>query len=105
MVVLRFSLYPHNSTGTGFENQSIDQAWVQAYGFDMVKAVQTSTDWSLENFMLTLTASKKPSLQQYRFSPYAESRLLSAALCSVMDSVDKAGMTEIVRVSITYLAD
>jgi len=26
-------------------------------------------------------------------------------LCSVMDSVDKAGMTEIVRVSITYLAD
>ncbi|EFJ77863.1 MULTISPECIES: hypothetical protein [Rothia] len=102
---MRFSLYPHNSTGTGFENQSIDQAWVQAYGFDMVKAVQTSTDWSLENFMLTLTASKKPSLQQYRFSPYAESRLLSAALCSVMDSVDKAGMTEIVRVSITYLAD
>ena len=98
-------MYPHNSTGTGFENQSIDQAWVQAYGFDMVKAVQTSTDWSLENFMLTLTASKKPSLQQYRFSPYAESRLLSAALCSVMDSVDKAGMTEIVRVSITYLAD
>ncbi len=78
---------------------------MQAYGFDMVKAVQTSTDWSLENFMLTLTASKKPSLQQYRFSPYAESRLLSAALCSVMDSVDKAGMTEIVRVSITYLAD
>ena len=51
--------------------------------------------------MLTLTASKKPSLQQYRFSPYAESRLLSAALCSVMDSVD----TEIVRVSIAYLAD
>ena len=98
-------MYPHNSTGTGFENQSIDQAWVQAYGFDMVKAVQTSTDWSLENFMLTLTASKKPSLQQYRFSPYAESRLLSAALCSVMDSVDKAGMTETVRVSITYLAD
>ena len=27
------------------------------------------------------------------------------ALCSVRDSVDKAGMTEIVRVSITYLAD
>ena len=98
-------MYPHNSTGTGFENQSIDQAWVQAYGFDMVKAVQTSTDWSLENFMLTLTASKKPSLQQYRFSPYAESRLLSAALCSVMDSVDKAGITETVRSSITYLAD
>ena len=98
-------MYPHNSTGTGFENQSIDQAWVQAYGPDMVKAIQTSTDWSLENFMLTLIAGKEPSLQQYRFSPYAESRLLSAALCSVMDSVDKAGMTEIVRVSITYLAD
>ena len=98
-------MYPHNSTGTGFENQSIDQAWVQAYEFDMVKAVQTFTDWSLENFMLTLTASKKPSLQQYRFSPYAESRLLSAALCSVMDSVDKAGITETVRSSITYLAD
>ena len=78
---------------------------MQAHGSDMVKVVQNSTDWSLENFMLTLTASKKPSLQQYRFSPYAESRLLSAALCSVMDSVDKAGMTEIVRVSITYLAD
>ena len=78
---------------------------MQAYEFDMVKAVQTFTDWSLENFMLTLTASKKPSLQQYRFSSYAESRLLSAVLCSVMDSVDKAGMTEIVRVSITYLAD
>ena len=100
-----FSLYPHNSTGTGFENQSIDQAWVQAHGFDMVKVVQTSTDWSLENFMLTLTASKKHSLQQYRFSSYAESRLLSAALCSVMDSVDKAGMTEVVRSGITYLAD
>ena len=98
-------MYPHNSTGTGFENQSIDQAWVQAHGPDMVKAIQTSTDWSLENFMLTLTASKKPSLQQYRFSPYAESRLLSAALCSVMDSVDKAGMTEVVRSGITYLAD
>ena len=55
--------------------------------------------------MLTLTASKKPSLQQYRFSPYAESRLLSAALCSVMDSVDKAGMTEVVRSGMTYLAD
>ena len=77
---MRFSLYPLNSTGTGFENQSIDQAWVQAHGFDMVKAIQTSTDWSLENFMLTLTASKKPSLQQYRFSPYAESRLLSACV-------------------------
>ena len=78
---------------------------MQAYGFDMVKAVKDASDWSLENFMLTLTASKKPSLQQYRFSPYAESRLLSAALCSVMDSVDKAGITEIARVSITYLAD
>ena len=78
---------------------------MQAHGPDMVKAIQTSTDWSLENFMLTLIAGKEPSLQQYRFSPYAESRLLSAALCSVMDSVDKAGMTEIVRVSITYLAD
>ena len=78
---------------------------MQAYEFDMVKAVQTFTDWSLENFMLTLTASKKPSLQQYRFSPYAESRLLSAALCSVMDSVDKAGMTEVVRSGMTYLAD
>mgnify|MGYP001691381922 FL=1 len=55
--------------------------------------------------MLTLTASKKHSLQQYRFSSYAESRLLSAALCSVMDSVDKAGMTEVVRSGITYLAD
>ena len=78
---------------------------MQAHGSDMVKAIQTSTDWSLENFMLTLTAGKKHSLQQYRFSSYAESRLLSAALCSVMDSVDKAGMTEIVRSSITYLAD
>ena len=77
----------------------------QAHGPDMVKVIQTSTDWSLENFMLTLIAGKEPSLQQYRFSSYAESRLLSAALCSVMDSVDKAGMTEIVRVSITYLAD
>ena len=98
-------MYPLNSTGTGFENQSIDQAWVQAHGPDMVKAIQTSTDWSLENFMLTLIAGKEPSLQQYRFSPYAESRLLSAALCSVMDSVDKAGMTEVVRSGITYLAD
>ncbi|MEZ7662831.1 hypothetical protein [Rothia dentocariosa] len=71
----------------------------------MVKAIQTSTAWSLENFMLTLIAGKEPSLQQYRFSSYAESRLLSAALCSVMDSVDKAGITETVRSSITYLAD
>ena len=71
----------------------------------MVKAIQTSTDWSLEIFMLTLIAGKEPSLQQYRFSSYAESRLLSAALCSVMDSVDKAGMTEVVRSGITYLAD
>ena len=78
---------------------------MQAHGSDMVKTIQTSTDWSLENFMLTLTAGKKPSLQQYRFSPYAESRLLSAALCSVMDSVDKAGMTEVVCSGITYLAD
>ncbi|WP_204872980.1 hypothetical protein [Rothia dentocariosa] len=52
-----------------------------------------------------MAQGKEPSLQQYRFSSYAESRLLSAALCSVMDSVDKAGMTEIVRSSITYLAD
>ena len=78
---------------------------MQAHGPDMVKAIQTSTDWSLENFMLTLIAGKEPSLQQYRFSPHAESRLLSAALCSVMDSVDKAGMTEVVRSGITYLAD
>ena len=78
---------------------------MQAHGFDMVKAIQTSTDWLLENFMLTLIAGKEPSLQQYRFSSYAESRLLSAALCSVMDSVDKAGMTEVVRSGITYLAD
>ena len=78
---------------------------MQAYGSDMVKAVQTSTDWSLENFMLALIAGKEPSLQQYRFSSYAESRLLSAALCSVMDSVDKAGMTEVVRSGMTYLAD
>ena len=55
--------------------------------------------------MLTLIAGKEPSLQQYRFSSYAESRLLSAALCSVMDSVDKAGITEVVRSGITYLAD
>ena len=78
---------------------------MQAHGPDMVKAIQTSTDWSIENFMLTLTASKKPSLQQYRFRPYTESRLSSAALCSVMDSMDKAGMTETVRSGITYLAD
>lgn len=78
---------------------------MQAHGSDMVKAIQTSTDWSLENFMLTLIAGKEPSLQQYRFSSYAESQLLSAALCSVMDSVDKAGMTEVVRSGITYLAD
>ncbi|OFN02857.1 hypothetical protein HMPREF2625_04830 [Rothia sp. HMSC064D08] len=102
---MRFSLYPLNSTGTGFENQSIDQAWMQAHGSDMVKTIQTSIDWSLENFMLAWIAGKKPSLQQYRFSPHAESRLLSAVLCSVMDSVDKAGMTEVVRSGITYLAD
>ena len=78
---------------------------MQAHGPDMVKAIQTSTDWSLENFMLAWIAGKEPSLQQYRFSSYAESRLLSAALCSVMDSVDKAGMTEVVRSGITYLAD
>ena len=98
-------MYPHNSTGTGFENQSIDQAWVQAHGPDMVKAIQTSTDWSLENFMLTLIAGKEPSLQQYRFSPYIESRLLSAVLCSVMDSVDKAGMTEVVRSGMTHMVE
>ncbi len=78
---------------------------MQAYGFDMVKAVKDASDWSLENFMLAWIAGKKPSLQQYRFSPHAESRLLSAVLCSVMDSVDKAGMTEVVRSGITYLAD
>ena len=78
---------------------------MQAHGSDMVKAIQTSTDWSLENFMLTLTAGKEPSLQQYRFSPYAESRLLSAALCSVMDSVDKAGMTEVVRSGMTHMVE
>ena len=78
---------------------------MQAHGPDMVKAIQTSTDWSLENFMLTLIAGKEPSLQQYRFSSYAESRLLSAALCSVMDSVEKAGMTEVVRSGITDLAE
>ncbi|MCM3437715.1 hypothetical protein [Rothia dentocariosa] len=52
-----------------------------------------------------MAQGKEPSLQQYRFTPYAESRLLSAALCSVMDSVDKAGMTEVVRSGMTYLAD
>ena len=78
---------------------------MQAHGSDMVKAVKNAPDWALGSFLLTLIAGKKPSLQQYRFRPYTESRLLSAALCSVMDSVDKAGMTEIVRVSITYLAD
>ena len=78
---------------------------MQAYGFDMVKAVQTSTDWSLENFMLAWIAGKKPSLQQYRFSPHAESRLLSAVLCSVMDSVDKAGMTEVVRSGMTHMVE
>lgn len=78
---------------------------MQAHGPDMVKAIQTSTDWSLENFMLTLIAGKEPSLQQYRFSPYAESRLLSAALCSVMDSVDKAGMTEVVRSGMTHMVE
>ena len=78
---------------------------MQAHGSDMVKAIQTSTDWSLENFMLTLIAGKEPSLQQYRFSPYAESRLLSAALCSVMDSVDKAGMTEVVRSGMTHMVE
>ena len=78
---------------------------MQAHGPDMVKAIQTSTDWSLENFMLTLIAGKEPSLQQYRFSSYAESRLLSAALCSVMDSVDKAGITEVVRSGMTHMAE
>ena len=77
----------------------------QAHGPDMVKAIQTSTDWSLENFMLTLIAGKEPSLQQYRFSSYAESRLLSAASCSVMDSVDKAGMTEVVRSGMTHMVE
>ena len=78
---------------------------MQAHGPDMVKAIQTSTDWSLEIFMLTLIAGKEPSLQQYRFSSYAESRLLSAALCSVMDSVDKAGMTEVVRSGMTHMVE
>ena len=78
---------------------------MQAHGPDMVKAIQTSTDWSLENFMLAWIAGKEPSLQQYRFSSYAESRLLSAALCSVMDSVDKAGMTEVVRSGMTHMVE
>ena len=78
---------------------------MQAHGSDMVKAVKDASDWSLENFMLAWIAGKEPSLQQYRFSSYAESRLLSAVLCSVMDSVDKAGITETVRSSITYLVD
>ena len=71
----------------------------------MVKAVKDASDWSLENFMLTLIAGKEPSLQQYRFSSYAESRLLSAVLCSVMDSVDKAGMTEVVRSGMTHMVE
>ena len=78
---------------------------MQAYGFDMVKAVKDASDWSLENFMLAWIAGKKPSLQQYRFSPHAESRLLSAVLCSVMDSVDKAGMTEVVRSGMTHMVE
>ncbi|MEZ7661352.1 hypothetical protein [Rothia dentocariosa] len=52
-----------------------------------------------------MAQGKEPSLQQYRFSPYAESRLLSAALCSVMDSVDKAGMTEVVRSGMTHMVE
>ena len=71
----------------------------------MVKAVKDASDWSLENFMLAWIAGKKPSLQQYRFSPHAESRLLSAVLCSVMDSVDKAGMTEVVRSGMTHMVE
>ena len=78
---------------------------MQAHGPDMVKAIQTSTDWSLENFMLAWIAGKEPSLQQYRFSSYAESRLLSAASRSVMDSVDKAGMTEVVRSGMTHMVE
>ena len=88
----------------GFETPEVDQAWTQAHGSDMVNAVKNSTDWSLNNFLVTFIEAKEPSLQEYRFSPYAESRLLSAALCSVMDSVDKAGMTEIVRSGMTYMA-
>ena len=78
---------------------------MQAHGSDMVKAVKDASDWSLENFMLAWIAGKKPSLQQYRFSPHAESRLLSAVLCSVMDSVDKAGMTEVVRSGMTHMVE
>ncbi|MFV0901933.1 MULTISPECIES: hypothetical protein [Rothia] len=52
-----------------------------------------------------MAQGKEPSLQQYRFSSYAESRLLSAALCSVMDSVDKAGMTEVVRSGMTHMVE
>ena len=97
-------LYPLNSDKEGFETPEVDQAWTQAHGSDMVNAVKNSTDWSLNNFLVTFIEAKEPSLQEYRFSPYAESRLLSAALCSVMDSVDKAGMTEIVRSGMTYMA-
>ena len=71
----------------------------------MVKAVKNAPDWALGSFLLTLIAGKEPSLQQYRFSSYAESRLLSAALCSVMDSVDKAGMTEVVRSGMTHMVE
>ena len=78
---------------------------MQAHGSDMVKVVKDASDWSLENFMLAWIAGKKPSLQQYRFSPHAESRLLSAVLCSVMDSVDKAGMTEVVRSGMTHMVE
>ncbi|WP_168160864.1 MULTISPECIES: hypothetical protein [Rothia] len=52
-----------------------------------------------------MAQGKEPSLQQYRFSSYAESRLLSAVLCSVMDSVDKAGMTEVVRSGMTHMVE
>ena len=31
--------------------------------------------------------------------------LLTGRLCSVMDSVDKAGMTEVVRSGMTYMVD
>ena len=78
---------------------------MQAHGSDMVKAVKNAPDWALGSFLLTLIAGKEPSLQQYRFSSYAESRLLSAALCSVMDSVDKAGMTEVVRSGMTHMVE
>ncbi|PAK84928.1 hypothetical protein B8W87_09210 [Rothia dentocariosa] len=96
-------MYPLNPDKEGFETPEVDQAWTQAHGSDMVNAVKNSTDWSLNNFLVTFIEAKEPSLQEYRFSPYAESRLLSAALCSVMDSVDKAGMTEIVRSGMTYM--